>query len=181
MHKDTWVDITEEDLEKAQLVWNKIAAFIGVNDICEFGDDSKLDGVTVGEMKLLMRYVMALSSKIDKLKTALDEKDKVDTTSDNIPKKEPKVALDEDGYTQTERIAFKDYCDSMRDCHECPANSYSGPCIEYFVHNKYANYIRKHRELFDRYCIGTNCVGCQYENANECFAAFLQDMKGNTI
>ena len=173
--------MTEQELKQAQEVWDKIARLIGISDICDFGDESRLDGVSVGEMKLLMRYVIELGKSIDKLKATLDEKDKVDTTSNSTQKKEPKVALDEDGYTQTERIAFNDYCESMQCCECCPANSYSGPCIEHFVHNKYDNYIRKHKEIFDNYCIGRRCSDCQYKNANECFAAFLQDMKGNTI
>ena len=49
------------------------------------------------------------------------------------------------------------------------------------VHNKYDNYVRKHREVFDSYCHGRDCGDCKYLHADECFAAFLQDMKGNTI
>lgn len=179
MHKDTWVDITEEDLKRVQAVWSKIAGLIGINEICDFGDDSCLDGVTVGEMKLLMRYVVTLSNQINEARSKMEKDEKQDDVVSE--KKEPKVSLDEDGYTQTERIAFDDYCESMKHCGECPANSYSGPCIEYFVHNKYDNYIRKHKEIFDSYCLGRNCDDCQYEDENECFAAFLQDMKGNTI
>jgi hypothetical protein len=173
--------MTEQELKQVQEVWDKIARLIGISDICGFGDESRLDGVSVGEMKLLLKYVMKLGNERDKLQAKLDGQDKIGITSDDVQKKEPKVALDEDGYTQTERIAFRDYCESMERCECCPANSYSGPCIEYFVHNKYDNYIRKHKEIFDRYCIGQRCSDCQYKDVNECFAAFLQDMKGNTI
>ena len=173
--------MTEQELKQVQEVWDKIVRLIGISDICGFGDESGLEGVSVGEMKLLMKYVVELGKQINELPTKLSEQDENSTTQDNAPKKEPKVALDNEGYTQTERVAYRHYCDSMKECYECPANSYSGPCIEYFVHNKYENYIRKHRDIFNSYCLGKNCSDCQYENAKECFAAFLQDMKGNTI
>ena len=173
--------MTEQELKQAQEIWDKIARLIGISDICGFGDESGLEGVSVGEMKLLMKYVVELGKQIDELRTKACRQDEIGVTQNDAPKKEPRVALDEDGYTQTERIAFKDYCDSMRDCFECPANSYSGPCIEHFVHNTYSNYIRKHRELFDRHCHGRDCGHCEYLHADECFAAFLQGKKGNTV
>ena len=173
--------MTEQELKQIQKIWDKIARLIGINDICGFGDESRLEGVSVGEMKLLMKYVVELGKQRDKLQEKLEEQDKIDITSDKVSKKELKVALNEDGYTQTELIAFNDYCQSMKHCDECPADSYSGPCIEHFVHNTYYNYVREHRELFDRYCHGRDCGHCKYLHADECFAAFLQDMKGNTI
>ena len=64
--------MTQEKLNKVQEIWNKANQIIGLSRAIEMDDSERMDGITVGDMALLMEYVVALGKKRDDLELTLE-------------------------------------------------------------------------------------------------------------
>lgn len=64
--------MTQEKLDKVQEIWNKANQIIGLSRAIEMDDSERMDGITVGDMALLMEYVVALGKKRDDLELTLE-------------------------------------------------------------------------------------------------------------
>ena len=64
--------MTQEKLDKVQEIWNKANQIIGLSRAIEMDDSERMDGITIGDMALLMEYVVALGKKRDELELTLE-------------------------------------------------------------------------------------------------------------
>lgn len=64
--------MTQEKLDKVQEIWNKANQIIGLSRAIEMDDSERMDGITVGDMALLMEYVVALGKQRDELELTLE-------------------------------------------------------------------------------------------------------------
>lgn len=64
--------MTQEQLDKVQGIWNKANKIISLSRIIGMGDSARMDGITVGDMELLMEYMVALGKKRDELELTLE-------------------------------------------------------------------------------------------------------------
>ena len=64
--------MTEEKLKQVQEIWNKANRIIGLSRVIEMDDSERMDGITVGDMALLMEYVVALGKQRDDLELTLE-------------------------------------------------------------------------------------------------------------
>ena len=64
--------MTEEKLKQVQEIWNKANRIIGLSRAIEMDDSERMDGITVGDMALLMEYVVALGKQRDDLELTLE-------------------------------------------------------------------------------------------------------------
>lgn len=64
--------MTQEQLDKVQKIWDKANKIISLSRIIGIGDSARMDGITVGDMELLMEYVVALIKKKDELELTLE-------------------------------------------------------------------------------------------------------------
>lgn len=64
--------MTQEQLDKVQGIWNKANKIIGLSRTIGMIDSDRMDGITIGDMALLMEYVVALGKKRDELELALE-------------------------------------------------------------------------------------------------------------
>ena len=63
--------MTEEKLKQVQEIWNKANQIVGLSRVLEMDDSERMDGITVGDMALLMEYVVALGKQRDDLELTL--------------------------------------------------------------------------------------------------------------
>ena len=63
--------MTQEKLDKVQEIWNKANQIIGLSRAIEMDDSERMEGITVGDMVLLMEYVVALGKQRDDLELIL--------------------------------------------------------------------------------------------------------------
>ena len=64
--------MTQEKLDKVQGIWNKANKIIGLSRTIGMNDSDRMDGITIGDMALLMEYVVALGKKRDDLELTLE-------------------------------------------------------------------------------------------------------------
>ena len=64
--------MTQEKLDKVQEIWNKANQIIGLSRAIEVDDSEHMEGITVGDMALLMEYVVALGKQRDELELTLE-------------------------------------------------------------------------------------------------------------
>ena len=64
--------MTQEKLDKVQVIWNKANQIIGLSRTIEMDDSEHMDGITVGDMALLIEYVVALGKQRDDLELTLE-------------------------------------------------------------------------------------------------------------
>ena len=64
--------MTQEKLDKVQEIWNKANQIIGLSRTIGMDDSERMDGITVGDMALLMEYVVTLGKKRDDLELTLE-------------------------------------------------------------------------------------------------------------
>ena len=64
--------MTEEKLKQVQEIWNKANQIVGLSRVLEMDDSERMDGITVGDMALLMEYVVALGKQRDDLEFTLE-------------------------------------------------------------------------------------------------------------
>ena len=64
--------MTQEQLNKVQGIWNKANKIIGLSHTIGMDDSARMDGITIGDMELLMEYVVALGKKRDELELTLE-------------------------------------------------------------------------------------------------------------
>ena len=59
-------------LDKVQKIWDKANQIINLSYTIGMDSSERIDGITVGDMELLMEYVIALGKKADKLELTLE-------------------------------------------------------------------------------------------------------------
>lgn len=64
--------MTQEELWKVQKIWDKALKLISLARTIEMSDDERMDGITIGDMALLMEYVVALGKRRDELELMLE-------------------------------------------------------------------------------------------------------------
>ena len=64
--------MTQEKLDKVQEIWNKANRIISLSRTIGMDDSERMDGITVGDMALLMEYVVALGQRRDELELMLE-------------------------------------------------------------------------------------------------------------
>ena len=64
--------MTQEKLDKVQGIRNKANKIIGLSRTIGMNDSDRMDGITIGDMALLMEYVVALGKKRDDLELTLE-------------------------------------------------------------------------------------------------------------
>lgn len=64
--------MTEEKLKQVQEIWNRANQIIGLSRTIGLSDEERMDGLTVGDMILLMEYVVALGKQRDDLELTLE-------------------------------------------------------------------------------------------------------------
>lgn len=64
--------MTQEQLDKVQGIWNKANKIIGLSRTIGMDDFDRMDGITIGDMALLMEYIIALGKKRDELELTLE-------------------------------------------------------------------------------------------------------------
>ena len=64
--------MTQEKLDKVQEIWDKANQIIGLSRTIGMDDSERMDGITIGDMALLMEYVVALGQKRDELELMLE-------------------------------------------------------------------------------------------------------------
>ncbi len=64
--------MTQEKLDKVQGIWNKANKIIGLSRTIGMNDSDRMDGITIGDMALLMEYVVALGQQRDELELMLE-------------------------------------------------------------------------------------------------------------
>lgn len=64
--------MTQEKLDKVQEIWDKANQIIGLSRTLGIDDSERMDGITIGDMALLMEYVVALGQKRDELELMLE-------------------------------------------------------------------------------------------------------------
>lgn len=64
--------MTQEQLDKVQGIWNKANKIIGLSRTIGMNDSDRMDGITIGDMVLLMEYVVALGQQRDELELMLE-------------------------------------------------------------------------------------------------------------
>lgn len=64
--------MTQEQLDKVQKVWNKANQIISLSHTIGMDSSERMDGISVGDMELLMQYVVALIKKKDELELTLE-------------------------------------------------------------------------------------------------------------
>lgn len=64
--------MTEEKLDKVRKIWDKANRLISLSRTIGMDDSERMDGITVGDMILLMEYVVALGKKRDDLALMLE-------------------------------------------------------------------------------------------------------------
>lgn len=64
--------MTQEQLDKVQGIWNKANKIIRLSRTIGMDDSDRIDGITIGDMALLMEYVVALGKKRDELELTLE-------------------------------------------------------------------------------------------------------------
>lgn len=64
--------MTEEKLDKVREIWNKANRIVSLSRTIGMDDSERMDGITVGDMVLLMEYVVALGKQRDDLELTLE-------------------------------------------------------------------------------------------------------------
>lgn len=64
--------MTQEQLDKVQKIWDKANQIISFSHTIGMDNSECMDGITVGDMKLLMEYVVALGKERDELELMLE-------------------------------------------------------------------------------------------------------------
>ena len=64
--------MTEEKLKQVQEIWDKANRIVSLSRTIGLGDEERMDGLTIGDMTLLMEYVVALGKKRDELELTLE-------------------------------------------------------------------------------------------------------------
>ena len=64
--------MTQEKLDKVQGIWNKANKIIGLSRTIGMNDSDRMDGITIGDMALLMEYMVALGQQRDELELMLE-------------------------------------------------------------------------------------------------------------
>ena len=64
--------MTEEKLKQVQEVWDKANRIVSLSRTIGLGDEERMDGLTIGDMILLMEYVVALGKQRDDLELTLE-------------------------------------------------------------------------------------------------------------
>ena len=64
--------MTQEKLDKVQEIWDKANQIIGLSRTLGMDDSERMDGITIGDMALLMEYVVALGKQRDELELTLE-------------------------------------------------------------------------------------------------------------
>ena len=65
--------MTEEKLKQVQAIWDKANRIVSLSRTIGLGDEERMDGLTIGDMILLMEYVVALGKQRDELEERLKE------------------------------------------------------------------------------------------------------------
>lgn len=64
--------MTQEKINKVQKIWKKANQIIELSRLIEKDDSECIDGITIGDMALLMEYVVALGEQKDNLELTLE-------------------------------------------------------------------------------------------------------------
>ena len=64
--------MTEEKLKQVQEIWDKANRIVSLSRTIGLGDEERMDGLTIGDMILLMEYVVALGKQRDDLELTLE-------------------------------------------------------------------------------------------------------------
>ena len=64
--------MTEEKLNKVREIWDKANRIVSLSRTIGMDDSERMDGITVGDMVLLMEYVVALGKQRDDLELTLE-------------------------------------------------------------------------------------------------------------
>ena len=64
--------MTEEKLKQVQTIWDKANRIVSLSRTIGLGDEERMDGLTIGDMILLMEYVVALGKQRDDLELTLE-------------------------------------------------------------------------------------------------------------
>lgn len=63
--------MTQEQLDKVQKIWDKANQIISLSHTIGMDNSERMDGITVGDMELLMEYIVALGKERDELELTL--------------------------------------------------------------------------------------------------------------
>lgn len=64
--------MTEEKLKQVQEIWDKANRIVSLSRTIGLNDEERMDGLTIGDMILLMEYVVALGKQRDDLELTLE-------------------------------------------------------------------------------------------------------------